>query len=92
MVNLIAAANAQIVATISSHQGTAGTNTTMACATTRAAKAPANAQVIRRLMVRKRGVCQYCLATLSRAYCKVKGRPIACETNTIAKRPESAEN
>jgi hypothetical protein len=88
-VNLSIAANAKIVTTISSHQGTTGKKTATACAVTSAANATAHAQVIRRLMLRKNGVCQYYSATLSRAYCKVKGRPIASETITIASKPAS---
>ena len=78
-VNLSAAANTKIVATISSHQGIAGTKTTPATAATIAVKAPAPDQVIRRLMVRKSGACLYFSTTLSRGVLQSIGRPIASE-------------
>ena len=78
-VNLSAAANTKIVATISSHQGIAGTKTTPATAATIAVKAPAPDQVIRRVMVRKSGACLYFSTTLSRGVLQSIGRPIASE-------------
>src|SRR5262249_44298514 len=91
-VKLSAAANAKIVTTISSHNSSPETKTTAACDADVAAKAPAHAQVIRRLTVRKSGACQNFSGPRSRAYCRVKGRPVASEANTMIKRPVSTAN